>query len=242
MSEDWLEGITCPFCRAKVRHKKTKRINLTSAFCNRSYCWQPVVESKAMARCLKRHMKRGNANAFTIMGECTYRGTEGFRQDAAKGKELLEKGAELGDSAAYGHLGDIHADVDRDAPKAMKCWETGALMPVPNLHSRHRMGMMEWDLLGSTERAVMHWRVAAEAGAVASYRNAFDQTLILRLIGYKKSMTSLMEANKTGHITKDDLSATLQAYKESVDSMSSLDRKRAGKCAVTKSLGRPQPN
>lgn len=98
-------------------------------------------------------MGKGNASAFTMMGEF-YMFGDGVQQDHEKAKDMFLKAFELGeDSAACRHLGNLFANKN-DLPKAMHWWTLGATRQVnPCINSRCNLGRSEMTSLKCPGRA-----------------------------------------------------------------------------------------
>ena len=103
------------------------------------------------------NMKRVEANdpaSIYVLAGFHYDGFGGLQQDQSKAMELYAKAAELGNSEAHSHLGNVYrkgANMKKAA--AMAGHEV----------SRNILGNMEYDS-GNVERAIKHWTIGASAG------------------------------------------------------------------------------
>ena len=76
-----------------------------------------------------------------------------------------------------------------------------------DVEARHNLSILEEEL-GSMNRAVKHYMIAAMAG-------------------YDKSLKSIRVCFLEGHVTKDDFEKALRAHKEAKDDMKSDQREAA---------------
>ena len=154
----------------------------------------------------KRTMKRVKANdpaALSHMGEMCYK--EGDYEDAF---EYWKKASELGDLNAHHQLGCMYRDgedAEEDEGKAVYHYEIAAIGGNP--YARNMLGAIELKN-GNSERAVKHMIIAAK-------------------LGYEESMKSLWKLYSIGHITKEDLDATLRSHHAAINAMKSAQRDAA---------------
>ena len=95
--------------------------------------------------------------------------------------------------------------VEEDEEKMVYHWEVAAISGHPR--ARHNLGAFEEDN-GNMERAVKHFIIAAK-------------------LGLEESMKALWTYYSFGHITKEDLDATLRTHHAAVDAMKSAHRDAA---------------
>ena len=152
----------------------------------------------------KRLMKRVKANdpaALTQMGGKHCYG-EGDYDGAL---EYLSKAADLGDLGAHTHLGIMYRrgqGAEKDEEKAVYHWEKAAIGGHP--YARYKLACIEEEN-GNIERAVKHYAIAAN-------------------LGDDQSMKKLWKHYSHGHITKEDLDATLRSHQAAIDEMKSEQR------------------
>ncbi len=123
--------------------------------------------------------------------------------------EYYTKAAKLGDAQAHYHLAGMYHDwlgVEMDEGKYTHHLEEAAIGGHPN--ARYRLGN-EW-AHDNHERAVKHWIIAATQG---------DDDAI----------KALMIKFREGHVSKEQLDATLRAHKAAVDATKSPHREEAEK-------------
>ena len=97
--------------------------------------------------------------------------------------------------------------VEKDKGKEIHHMEEAAIGGHPTARARYMLACCEHDN-GNIGRAVKHWIVAATQGD-------------------DYSIKELMEAFKEGHVSKEDLDATLRAHHAAVDATKSQQRKAA---------------
>jgi TPR repeat protein len=164
-------------------------------------------ENKTVEENVKDNMKRVEVNdAFSIcmLANCYHDGINGLQQDHVKAIELYTRAAELGCSEAHSHLGDVYRDRG-DMKKAKFHWEAAAM--AGDEAARYNLGMDEYNS-GNMERAIKHWTIAASAG---------DYDAIHQLI------TSF----KKGHVSRETINSTFEAYNNSCAEMRSEARDAA---------------
>ncbi len=123
--------------------------------------------------------------------------------------EYWAKAAELGDIDSHYQLGQLYEDgeggVEKDEEKAVYHYEKAAIGGHP--FARHNLAAIELRK-GNFERSTRHLIIAAN-------------------LGYENSMKSLWKAFKFGHITKEDLDATLRTHQAAIHAMKSAQREEA---------------
>jgi TPR repeat protein len=137
-------------------------------------------------------MKRVEANdpaSICILADYYLRGRRGVQQDHAKAIELFNKSAELGFSKAHSHLANIYHK-GGDINKAKFHFEAAAM--AGHEVTRYNLGIMEYDS-GNKEQAIKHWTIAASAG-------------------YFGAMHALRTFFEKGHISRESIDSTLEAY------------------------------
>jgi TPR repeat protein len=149
-------------------------------------------------------MKRVAANDPASISMLAYQyhlGREGFQQDRAKAIELLTKSADLGNSKAHHHLGNIYHERG-DLKKAKFHVEAAAM--AGHEGARCNLGNMESNS-GNMEQATKHWNIAASAGC-------YD------------AMHTLQFGFQQGHVSRESIDSTLTAYNSSCADMRSEAR------------------
>ena len=158
--------------------------------------------------CRKRVMERIKANDPAAMRQM---GTERYNdEDYDSAFEYWTMAAELGDAESHYQLSAMcwkGCGVEKDEEKAIHHWEKAAMGGHP--YARYNLGCYE-EGNGNIERAVKHYIIAAK-------------------LGLEKSMKELWEYYSAGHITKEELEATLRTHKAAIDEMKSPEREKAEK-------------
>ncbi len=164
------------------------------------FCREPSVnvEEEHDKRVMKR-VKVNDPNALLKMGtkrheEGDYHGAFKYWAKAAEGN----KGAHYNLSVMY----DRGEGVEKDEEKKVYHWEKAAIGGHPD--ARHYLGCEEEDN-GNVERAVKHFVIAAN-------------------LGEEDSMKALWWHYAEGHITKEELEATLRTHKAAIDATKSAQR------------------
>ena len=155
---------------------------------------------------LKKHIKSGNAEAFSQLSGYYARGTDGMPQDRQKANELCIKAGELGCANAYYNLGvnyDTGTGVEIDKKRAIHYFELAAMMG--HVWARHNLGCLEGF---NYDRAKKHFAVAARAG-------------------YKESLDAIKQMFMNELVTKDEYAHILRAYHERQKEMKSDAREKA---------------
>ncbi len=193
--------IICNGCRyANQRRAMELRIENTCPFCR-----EPVPKTEEEYG--KRLIKRIEANDPAAM--CEEGGEQHEKGNYSEAVEYFTKAAELGDIEAHHRLAWLYSNgegVEEDLGKEIYLYEQAAIGGHP--YARYNLGNYEWRLKGNAERAVKHWIISATQGE-------------------DKSIKELMEMFKGGHLSKDDLAASLRAHKAAVDATKSPQRKEA---------------
>jgi hypothetical protein len=167
-------------------------------FCNSSRA------SETNGELVEELMKRVEANdAASIYFLAGYylRGLRGVEQDHARAIEQFTKSAELGYSKAHNNLAGIYHE-GRDVKKAKFHFEAAAMLG--HEAARCNLGAMEYNS-GNMERAVKHWTIGATAGDY-------------------KAMHHLITSFKRGHVSRESIDSTLEAYNNSCAEMRSTAR------------------
>ncbi len=173
------------------------------------FCREPRPKEKGEIR--RRKMKRVKANdpaALSHMGRQRYK--EGDYDGAF---EYLTKAAELGNAAAHCQLGVMYwkgHGVEKDEEKKIHHYEKAAIGGHPG--TRHALALIE-EKRGNIERSVKHFVIAAN-------------------LGFEISMKELWGRYSRGHITKEELEATLRTHQAALDEMKSPQRDAAAAAAV----------
>ena len=118
------------------------------------------------------------------------------------------KAAELGNVEAHYNLSCLYRDgegVERDNEKEIHHKEEAAIGGDPD--ARYNLGCHEWNN-GRKDRAVKHWVIAATQGD-------------------DKSIKEVLNAFRSGRISKEELATTLRAHKAAVDATKSPQREEA---------------
>ena len=166
------------------------------------FCREPADDDENNKRMMVR-IKANDPAALSQMGWGCYK--EGD-YDAAF--EYATKAAELGDSEAHYLLGVIYhkgEGVEKNDEKKVYHFEKAAIGGHPE--ARHNLALFE-GRNGKTERSVKHFIIGAK-------------------LGYEISMKELWNHYSHGHISKEDLDATLRSHHAAVDAMKSAHRDAA---------------
>ena len=157
---------------------------------------------------MKRKMERVKANDPAAMREI---GAKCYREgDSDTAFEYWTKAAELGDAVAHYQLGHSYYEgdvVEKDEEKGVYHFEKAAICGHPR--ARHNLGCVE-EANGNMKRAAKHLIIAAN-------------------LGYEKSMEDLWKYYSAGHITKEELDATLRTHHAAINEMKSPEREAAEK-------------
>jgi len=167
------------------------------------FCREPAVngEEEHVKRVMKR-IEANDPNALRQMGA-----THCSEGDYDKAVEYCTKAAELGDADAHYQLGIMYRQghgVEKDLEKGICHYEKAAIGGHPV--ARHYLAIIE-EVIGNTERAVKHF-------------------IILPVLD-EESMKVLWKHYSAGHITKENLDATLRTHKAAIDATKSLQREEA---------------
>jgi hypothetical protein len=168
------------------------------------FCREPAISGEEKHN--KRTMKRVKANDPVALNQMGARHlVEG---DYESGLRFLNSAAELGDSIAHNLLGHSYYNgegVEKDLEKGIHHLEEAAIGGHPD--ARYDLACYE-DKNGNIERMVKHLIIAAK-------------------LGYEDSMKSLWKIYSAGHITKEELEATLRTHKAAIDATKSSQREKA---------------
>jgi TPR repeat protein len=179
------------------------------SFCKSENIWKcPFCNSERIGKTneeqVEELMKRVEANgagAMTALGTTYFHGQLGLLQDRNKAMELWNQAAKFGYSHAHFQLGAYY-DAGGDMTKAKFHYEAAAM--AGDEVARNNLGTMEAKS-GNMERAVKHWMIAASAG---NYN----------------AMYNLIIAFKQGHVSRETIDSTLEAYNNSCAEMRSEAR------------------
>ena len=175
----------CPFCREQTEQSDEGEIRL-----------------------LEKHMKNGDAMAFSALAGYYERGERGVPQDRQKANELYLKAGELGCAASYFNLGCNYRNgtgVDRDMKKALHFLELAAMKG--SIHARHNLGGIE-ALAGNNQRAMKHLLISVSAG-------------------HTESLDGIKQGYMHGLVSKHDYAQALRAYQKCRDEAKSDMRDKA---------------
>ena len=167
------------------------------------FCREPVANREENRKKLMKRIKANDPAALTEMGQKCY--DKGDYDGALK---YSIKAAEFGDMDAHHRLGFMYYKGEwcqKDEEKAMYHWEKAAI--GGHSEARHNLAAIE-EKRGNNERAVKHFIISAN-------------------LGLKVSMKSLWKHYSVGHITKEDLDATLRTHQAALDAMKSEQRDAA---------------
>jgi len=189
--------VICNGCHhANLLREEDKKLGHSCPFCRKPL---PSTDKQ----CDKQMMKRIAAND---PGAMRRKGKQQHEKgDYRSAFEYYTRAAELGDVDAQYELACLYEfgkGVEKDEGKAIHFLEEAAIGGHPN--ARNRLGLIEWDN-GNTERALKHFFIAAK-------------------LGENDSIKVLMEAFRTGVVSKDDLASALRAHQAAVDATKSLQR------------------
>jgi hypothetical protein len=191
--------IICMGCvyASLMTNKHDEEMALRCPFC------REVADDKENDKRLKKRMKANDPAAMCHMGYNCY--DEGD-YDAAF--DHFTKAAELGNVDAHCRLGICYHEgegVEKDEEKEVYHLEQAA---IGGHHIARTMLGCNEEGKGDMERAVQHHIIAAN-------------------LGYDNSMKALWKHYSFGHITKEDLDATLRKHQAAVDAMKSAQREVA---------------
>ena len=134
----------CPFCKAKTVISDHKRVEQ-----------------------MKKRVEANDTGTMVVLANQYLNGSLGLQQDWAKTVELLTRASELGSGRAHFCLGGIY-EGRGDLKKAKFHLEAAAM--AGHEQARFNIGLMEYNL-GSTERSLKHWTIAASAGCFRAMHN-----------------------------------------------------------------------
>jgi len=168
------------------------------------FCRKPTVATDE--ECDRNRMKRIEANDQAAM--CAEGVQQSKKGDYIRAFQYFTKAAELGDVEVHYRLAGMYEHgegVEKDCGRQIRHLEEAAIGGHPD--ARYNLGVHEWNN-GNKERAVKHFIVAANQG-------------------YDDSIKALMEAFKSGVVSKNDLAAALRAHQAAVDATKSPQREAA---------------
>jgi TPR repeat protein len=148
-----------------------------------------------MKRLVEELMMRVEANdpiSISVLGNHYHHGLRGFQQDHAKAIELYVRAANLGCSKAHSHLAGVYHE-GGNMKKAKFHYEAAAM--AGHEVARHYLGCMEANS-DNMERAMKHFTIGASAGD-------------------HKAMHELITFFKQGHVSRESIDSTLEAYNNS---------------------------
>jgi tetratricopeptide (TPR) repeat protein len=166
------------------------------------FCREPADVEATKKRLMKR-IKANDPAALSNMGLKCY--DKGDYDGAFK---YWTKAAELEDVEAHFHLGRMYEDgegVEKDEEKSINHLEKAAIGGHPE--ARNNLACIE-AINGNMERSVEHFIIAAK-------------------LGCEISMKGLWRHYSAGHITKEDLDATLRSHQAAIDETKSEQRSKA---------------
>lgn len=159
---------------------------------------------------IERLMKRIEANDPVAMCEM---GTGRYQKgDYNSAFENYSRAAALGDVLAHYQLATLYhfgQGVEKDEKKEMHHLEHAAIEGNPN--ARNNLGCVEWEI-GRVDRAAKHWIIASK-------------------LGNDKSLERVKDLYKDGHVSKDDFTAALRGYQNTINEMKSPQREEAAEYA-----------
>jgi hypothetical protein len=171
---------------------------------NCPFCREPALncDEENEKRVMERVKVNDPAALQQIGAKC---GKEG---DYDKAVEYYTRAAKLGDVDAHYTLGVMYykgKDIEKDEEKGVYHSEKAAIGGHPQ--ARYTLAIIE-EGNGNIERAVKHYIIAAN-------------------LGLEKSVKELWEYYSDGHITKEELEATLRTHKAAIDATKSAQRDAA---------------
>jgi hypothetical protein len=164
------------------------------------FCRELPVQGEENRKRLMKRVKANDPAALSHMGGKCY--NEGDYEGAFA---YWTKGAESGNFEAHYRLGNMYwmgQGVEKDEKKEIYHYEKAAIGGHP--HARHMLAYIE-SINGNMERSVKHFIIAAN-------------------LGDEGSMKKLWACYSAGHITKDDLDATLRTHHAAIDATKSEQR------------------
>ena len=185
---------SCPFCRDPIATSETERLKKT-----------------------EKRLKRGDSDAFYMIGGYYFEGKPPLKQNRKKGIEMMNQAAELGLEMAHHSLGIAYAvgvGVEKNEKKALYHLRLAAISGI--LESRHVLGLAT--RRGDPNLAYKHFLIAAEAG--------HDESLKEVKTGYAK-----------GHVEKDAFEKALCGHKAAKNEVTSEPREKAAEWYRRQNLG-----
>mmetsp|Transcript_19262 Transcript_19262/g.33059 ORF Transcript_19262/g.33059 Transcript_19262/m.33059 type:complete len:314 (-) Transcript_19262:524-1465(-) len=188
------------------------------------FCRTPIAQTREECeQLMKKRMAANDPDAICAFAIETY-----HKKKHKNAFELCTKAAELGNLEAHSLLSILYMKGEGTAKDDCKMnyhLEIAAIGGHPD--SRYQLGANEATRRGRIDRAVKHFRIAAA-------------------LGENNSLEKLKESYIRGHVPKEDLAASLRAYKAAVDATKSPQRELAERnynidSQLYLGLGRMQP-
>ena len=194
-------------CGCHFGHQRQCDKDKTEQTC--PFCREPMSEpDSAVVQRMKKRAEMGDADAIRNLSGAYRDATLGLQEDEAKALKLLQRAADLGNPTAQHQLAVAYLDGDfglvRNTAKATSYWEMAAA--GGHVMSRYNLGCQE-DKRGVPYLAMIHWRIAAEAGS-------------------KKAVDRLTEyfVKHPDMLTKPQLEKIMRAKHEACEAMRSDER------------------
>ncbi len=189
--------IICIGCvSANMIRQDEMRLQHTCPFCREAF---HETEEEGYTRLMKR-IEANDPDAMVQAGKLQYH--EGHYRRAF---DYFTKAAKSGSVDAHYRLAILYHDgegVEKDRRKENYHLVEAAIGGDPD--ARYNLGVHEWNY-NFMERAVTHWIIAAAQG-------------------HDDSIKALMKAFKKGHVSKEELDATLRAHHAAVNATKSPQR------------------
>ena len=175
-----------------------------------AFCRVPTPNTDAeIVERYKKRMEVDDAEAIYSLGCCISAGTRGLPQDYTKALELWHRAAKLGSMNAYHNIGGSYRTgngVERDMKKANHYFELAAIMG--NIESRFNLGIYEINDCQNLTRGFQHLMIGVRSGS-------------------NNCLKVIQELHSNGHVTKDDYSKALRAFRDYLDLIKSDKRDQA---------------
>lgn len=181
---------------SRKRESEERLVDPKCAFCRTNL---PKTEEERVERMMKR-IEANDPRAICDMGN--KRVSEGDHKAAF---EYYTKAAALGDAFAHFQLSCMYRNgtcVEKDEKKELQHLKEAAIGGQPD--ARHNLGCMEMEK-GRRDRAVKHFIIAAK-------------------LGHDGSLNCVMHLCVDGHVSRDDVDATLLGHKNAIDATQSHER------------------
>ena len=199
--------LICKGCAlANASREIELRLDQKCPFCREPTC----ITNKEYGKLLMKRVEMNDPVAIFQQGSNQY--DKGYYSRAFK---YWSKAAELGSTEAHYELAGLYHSgegVKKEWEKGIHLLEKAAIGGHPE--ARYSLGCYEWNIgqewnnVGNFKRAVKHWIIAAKQGdddAIKKVLNAF----------------------RSGRISKEELTTTLRAHKAAVDATKSPQREEA---------------